>query len=355
MAEEVMKIGPYEIRGELGRGAMARVWRAWDPNLAREVAIKEPLFDQALSSFALEEMGKRFVAEGRAAAKLNHENIVTIYAADIYDGRPAIVMELVDGVTLGTLLFSGPLSPVQARDVLDQLLDAVGYAHSKGVVHRDIKPENIFITREGRVKLADFGIAHVVNQATVNATVAGSILGSPGYMSPEQAKGGDVDERSDLFSVGIVGYEMLTGQNPFAMGSANASTMLYRIVHEPVPELPTAENSGIPESMRVAIMHALEKEPNSRPASAQQMKDMLHGSTLPAPNPVSQAVQRAGSRFGLQLPSWLPFAAAAALPIGVVIGLAISFVGSRTSVPVEEAAQWLAPALKTAVDLAIAA
>ena len=253
------QFGPYELRGELGRGAMARVWRAYDPNLGREVAIKEPLFDSNLSDQVREEMGRRFVKEARTAAQLNHPNIVTIYAADVYDGRPAIVMELVEGSTLGAILSNGPLEPPVALSVLDQLLDAVGHAHSKGVIHRDIKPDNIFVDPQGHVKLSDFGIAHADDGAT-RVTMAGTVLGTPGYMSPEQAQGAEVDERSDLFSVGVVAYEMLTGRNPFGAGDgSDAVTLLYRIVHEPVKELPETASAGLPADLRPAIMAALSK------------------------------------------------------------------------------------------------
>ncbi len=268
------RIGPYELRGELGRGAMARVWRAWDPNLEREVAIKEPLFDPSLSDEVLAEMGRRFVAEGRAAARLNHPNVVTIHAADVWDGRPAIVMELVEGATLSRLLEGGPLAPAEALSVMDQLLDALGYAHAHGVVHRDVKPDNVFVSPAGRVKLADFGIAHL-DAGVTRATVAGAVLGTPGYMSPEQARGGDVDGRSDLFSAGVVAYEMLTGRNPF--GAADATTLIYRIVHEPAPELPASATAGLPADLRPAIMAALSKDPNDRPPTAEAFRRMLHG------------------------------------------------------------------------------
>lgn len=275
MDNDVERIGSYELRGELGRGAMAKVWRAWDPQLEREVAIKEPLFDPRLPSEVLAEMGRRFVKEGRTAAKLNHPNIVTIYAADVYDGRPAIIMELVDGITLADLLDQGRLSPQETLGILDQLLDAIGYAHDHDVVHRDIKPENIFVNSDGLVKLADFGIAHVDDDSATRATVFGSVLGTPGYMSPEQAIGAQVDARSDLFSVGIVAYEMLAGSNPF--GAGDSTTLLYRIVHEPAPELPDHVATSIPQDMRPAIMKALSKDPADRPQNAAAFKAMLHG------------------------------------------------------------------------------
>ena len=272
------QLGPYELLGELGRGAMARVWRAWDPNLQREVAIKEPLYDSRLSEAMLDELGRRFVAEGRTAARLSHPGIVTIYAADVWDGRPAIVMELIEGETLAKRLTRGALSPQESLIVLDQLLDAVGYAHTRSVVHRDIKPDNIFLSSDGRVRLADFGIARIDGSVGTIGTVAGTVLGTPGYMSPEQATGDVVDPRSDIFSVGTVAYEMLTGSNPFGAGyGTDATTLIYRIVHEPAPELPPSVAAGLPVDLRPAIMCALSKNPADRPQSAKEFKDMLHG------------------------------------------------------------------------------
>ena len=206
-------LGPYEIRGELGRGAMAVVWRGFDPKLEREVAIKEPLVASGTPDYAVADLSARFVREGKAAAQLNHPGIVTIHAADVFDGRPAIVMELIEGETLSAILDRGPLPAPAAVAVLDQLLDAVAYAHDRGVVHRDVKPDNVFLTPDGRVKLADFGIAHVGSGATL--TQAGTIMGTPGYMAPEQVTGDPIDGRADIFAIGSIAYEMLSGHNPF--------------------------------------------------------------------------------------------------------------------------------------------
>ncbi|MCL2808385.1 MAG: serine/threonine protein kinase, partial [Coriobacteriia bacterium] len=274
-------LGPYELRGELGRGAMAKVWRAWDSKLHRDVAIKEPHFDERLTQDALAELGTRFVREGVAAARLNHPGIVTIYAADIYDGRPVIVMELVEGMTLGEMLQAGALAPQVALDVLDQLLDAVAYAHSQGVVHRDIKPDNIFVSKDGRVKLSDFGIARLEDAAHTKATQIGTVLGTPGYMAPEQATGSDVDSRTDLFAIGTIAYEMLTGNNPFGAGeSTNAASLLYKIVHEPEAELPIDVSAGLLSDIRPAIHTALNKSPDERPQNAAGFKAMLRGAPL---------------------------------------------------------------------------
>ncbi|MCL1797667.1 MAG: BofC C-terminal domain-containing protein [Eggerthellaceae bacterium] len=284
-------LGPYELRGELGRGAMAKVWRAWDPKLEREVAIKEPLFDERLSGDILEEMGSRFVKEGKAAARLNHPGIVTIYAADVYDSRPVIVMELIDGITLSEMLDSTSMTPQSVLDALDQLLDAVGYAHSQGVVHRDIKPDNIFVTSDGRIKLSDFGIAHVDDSSMTRATQLGTVLGTPGYMAPEQATGSTVDNRTDLFAIGTIAYEMLTGKNPFgAEDGSSSTTLLYRIVHEPAPDLPDVATKGLPKDIRPGVLAALNKNPDDRPQDADAFKAMLHGSPTPEANSSSAFV-----------------------------------------------------------------
>ena len=326
MSDNVEHFGPYELRGELGRGAMARVWRAWDPNLDREVAIKEPLFDQNLSEDIRQEMGKRFVREAKMAARLNHPGIVTVYAADVYDGRPAIVMELVEGATLGDILENGPLAPEAALDALDQLLDAVGYAHEQGIVHRDVKPENIFVSQSGKVKLADFGIARVDDGSPTRATVLGAVLGTPGYMSPEQARGGEVDARSDLFSIGVVGYEMLSGHNPFGVGEGtDSSTLLYRIVHEPAPELPESCAEGLPIDLRPAIKAALSKYPADRPQTAVEFKAMLHGNAPAiATNDASSVLKDVvATAPKAPLPKWLPYVVVAAACVVVLAILAM--------------------------------
>lgn len=313
-------IGKYELKNEIGRGAMARVWRAYDPALDRYVAIKVPLFDSGLSEDVIDELGRRFVDEARIAGRLNHPNIVTTYAADIFDGTPAIVMELIEGQTLADMLERGALDPQYARALLNELLDAVSHAHAHGIIHRDIKPENIFVNQAGHVKLADFGIAHIDSSTRTHQTMAGTVLGTPGYMSPEQARGVQaIDERSDLFSIGVVGYEMLVGYNPFGVGeSSNSTTMLYRIVHEPVQDPGTIVGESLPESMRQAILKALEKDPAMRPQSATEFKAMLNGGmevVAPPPPPPSGP------------PKWLPYVIIGAVGVAVLI---VVFIGATS-------------------------
>ncbi|MDO4798443.1 MAG: serine/threonine-protein kinase [Coriobacteriales bacterium] len=282
-------IGPYRLLEEIGRGAMARVWRAWDTQASREVAIKEPLFGACLPPQVAQEMERRFVREGYMASRLTHPNIVAVYEAGAYDGRLVIVMELVDGITLGTLLERGPLAPTAAMDVLDQLIDAVSYAHYMGIVHRDIKPDNVFVTRDGSAKLADFGIAHLASAGTDDLS-SGMALGTPGYMSPEQVLGQEVDERSDVFSIGVVAYEMLSGHNPFGVSQGLDSTaIMSRTVHDEVPELRAC---GVPAATCHAIMMALQKDACDRPQSVKAFKTLLHGMTrVPATSARSDSIQ----------------------------------------------------------------
>jgi hypothetical protein len=291
---------------------MAVVWRGWDPRLEHEVAIKEPLFDASLDPEILHEMADRFLREAKTAAKLNHPGIVTIHAADVFEGRPFIVMELIEGITLSQALESGALPPETALPILDQLLDAAAYAHAKGVIHRDIKPDNVFLTNDGRVKLADFGIAHD-NSASNKKTQVGTVLGTPGYMAPEQATGATIDNRTDLFAIGTVAYEMLTGSNPFgANDGIDATTLLYRIVHEPAPELPEVATAGLPADVRPAVLAALNKNPDDRPKDAASFKAMLHGLAAPKVVPGTGVGAYSGSpsvqSASASSAKWLPYA-----------------------------------------------
>jgi len=308
-------LGPYELRGELGRGAMAVVWRAWDPKLEREVAIKEPLAPaSAVVGDLADEFAERFVREGKAAAQLNHPGIVTIYNADVYEGRPAIVMELIEGQTLGEVLACGPLDPALTLSVLDQLLDAVGYAHSRGVVHRDIKPDNVFVTGDGRVKLTDFGIAHVGTGTAL--TQAGTIMGTPGYMAPEQVRGESVDSRADIFAIGVIAYELMTGRNPFGATEGTApTTVMYRIVHEAPPQLEAA--ALVPAHVLAATQTALSKDPAARFPDAASFRAALHGA---ASTQLGSSAPPGHHTEPTRVPRWLPYAAVAIVGV-VVVGI----------------------------------
>ena len=259
--------GPYEIRGKLGSGAMAVVWRAWDPKLEREVAIKEPMRGAGMSEDTAEELAARFIQEGKTAARLSHPGIVTIYAADVFDGRSGIVMELLRGHTLSHLIDRGVVEPQAALSILDQLLEALDYAHAMGVVHRDVKPDNVFITDEGRVKLTDFGVAHV---SRLDGPVDAVVAGTPGYMSPEQVRAEPVDACSDVFSIGVVAYEMFAGRNPLgATDGLDTHTIMYRTAHgEPFDFSGTA----VPPSLQPVILRASERDRALRYQSAAEMR-----------------------------------------------------------------------------------
>jgi hypothetical protein len=343
------KLGPYQIHSELGRGAMAVVWRAHDSVLERDVAIKEPLLANGIDAVSAAEFGARFVREAKAAARLNHPNIVTIHAADIYNGQAAIVMELVQGETLGQILERGPMEPKLAMSVLEQLLSAVGYAHERGIVHRDIKPDNIFLTPEGRVKLADFGIASLASDSTL--TQAGTVMGTPGYMAPEQITGAPVDARADIFAIGALAYEMLTGKNPFgASEGAPTTTIMYRIVHQAPPEMPAEALAGLPADLRSVLQVALAKDPADRFPDAASFLAALKGEEFSPPTRAAAASLGAGGHLGGTIlgrlsaiksatmisrgpantqeatwrQSWVPYAAVAGVGLIIMIALLVS-------------------------------
>ncbi|MCL1797655.1 MAG: FHA domain-containing serine/threonine-protein kinase [Eggerthellaceae bacterium] len=264
------RIGPYEIRGELGRGAMAVVWRAWDATLGREVAIKEPRKSTGMPDWLADELESRFVVESRAAARLNHPNIITVYSADKLDGRAAIVMELLEGSTLSEIIDRKQLTAEKIYSIWTQLLDALVYAHSMGVVHRDIKPDNVFVTSSGLVKLTDFGVAHL--ESDVSGDFGKVIAGSPGYMAPEQIAGDPADARSDLFSFSVIAYEMLALNNPFGAteGLAREELFLRTQASETLPGF-----AGLPEISAV-LARGLRKNTKERWQTGEQYRKALN-------------------------------------------------------------------------------
>ena len=268
------RLGPYELRGELGRGAMAVVWRGYDSGIGREVALKEPKIDDSLDPATREELVARFIREGKTAGRLNHPGIVTIYNADVYDGRPVIAMELIEGETLSSLLRRGRLPLGAAVGVAEQLLNALAYAHARGVVHRDIKPDNVFVTDDGRIKLTDFGIAHAGGGTAL--TQAGTVMGTPGYMAPEQVRGEAVDARADLFSVGVMLFEMLAGENPFIADGAHTTAIMYRVLNEVLPDVRSTISEAT-QGLAATIAVATAKDATQRFASAEDMRRALLG------------------------------------------------------------------------------
>ncbi len=264
------QIGRYQLLAKLGEGAMATVYRAHDPSIDRPLVLKFLHSDLC----AVPEYRTRFLREARAAGMLAHPNIVTIYDVGEIEGRPYIAMEVLEGGPLNEKMTPGQGMPV--RDVLQmgmQIANGLDYAHSRGIFHRDIKPSNILQVGDGRtVKIADFGIAQVESLAAADQTRAGTIIGTPHYMSPEQATGARVDGRSDLFSVGVMLYQLLTGVRPFEADSM--VSLIYRIAKEepkPLNEL----RADVPPTLRRIIERCLAKSPEARFQNGRELADAL--------------------------------------------------------------------------------
>jgi serine/threonine-protein kinase len=252
----IQTVGRYEITGELGRGAMGVVYKALDPTIGRTVALKTMRLD--VHGLDAQEMVRRFQNEARAAGVLNHPNIVTIYDAGEQDGIFYIAMEFIEGTTLHEILAEKRvLATEEVLQYTRQISRGLDYAHSNGIVHRDIKPANIMITANGTVKIMDFGIAKTGGQVTNT----GQVLGTPNYMSPEQVKGRALDGRSDLFSLGVILYEMLTGEKPFV--GQNVTTIIYKIVNEN-PITPRDLDVTVHPGLSAIVVKALAKAPDDR-------------------------------------------------------------------------------------------
>ena len=273
------KLGPYEIVALLGAGGMGEVYRARDSRLKREVAIK--VLPQALSLDA--DRLRRFEQEALATAALNHPNILAVFDIGTNEGSPYVVSELLEGETLRERTRSGPIAVRKALDYALQIAHGLAAAHEKGIIHRDLKPENLFITRDGRVKILDFGLAkltqaesgsHTSLATATQGTEAGVVLGTAGYMSPEQVRGKPLDPRSDIFSFGAILYEMLAGKRAFH-GDTPADTM-SSILKEDPPELNQTNGTVSPALERI-VQHCLEKNPEARFHSASDIAfDLEH-------------------------------------------------------------------------------
>ena len=261
---ETRKLGRYEIIAELGKGAMGTVYKATDPLLDRTVAIKT--INISADDPEMAEYEARFYQEAKAVGGLNHRNIVTVYDVAKSGNMPYLAMELLDGHELSTLLANGRLPVAHALDIAAQVADGLAYAHEHGVVHRDIKPANIMVTADGPVKITDFGIARM--RASADLTQTGVMLGSPKYMSPEQVIGKRADHRSDIFSLGVILYEMLTGAGPFS--GENITALMYQIVNF-APPAPSSVNKAVPEMLDFILAKMLAKPVEERYADAREV------------------------------------------------------------------------------------
>jgi hypothetical protein len=288
------KLGRYEIRSELGRGAMGRVLLGHDPEIDRKVAIKIVQGLPALGGEDRDAARRRFLAEARAAGKLLHPGIVTLFDVGELDGTPYLAMEFVEGQTLDA--FSNPDHLLPVRVVLELVAvaaEALAYAHAAGIVHGDIKPANLMRTAETAVKIMDFGLAR---GAGANLARDGGLLGTPAYMAPEQIRGQTVDGRADLFSLGVVLYELLTGARPFA--GETISSVIYRVVHEE-PRAASAVNPRVDAELSSLLRRALAKDPRERFQSGADLAAALRhlaGRLPAAPTPPGAARPRSAAR-----------------------------------------------------------
>ncbi|MCM2268800.1 MAG: protein kinase [Thermoanaerobaculia bacterium] len=265
------RLGPYEIVAALGAGGMGEVFRARDVRLGREVAVK--LLHAALAGEPARRA--RFEREARAVGSLNHPNLLTLFDVGEHDGASFLVTELLDGETLRDRLARGPLERGRALELAAGIARGLAAAHAQGVVHRDLKPENLFVTRDGRAKILDFGLARVDGAASADGptlaeehlTLEGALVGTPAYMAPEQVRGLPVDHRADLFAFGVVLFEMLLGRRPFA--GASVPELLAAILHSTPAEL--AEDGPLPADVRRLLQRCLARDPARRASSAHDL------------------------------------------------------------------------------------
>jgi serine/threonine protein kinase len=329
------KIGPYDIIGPIGAGGMGEVFRAKDSRLGRDVAIKVLPETFAKDSERL----RRFEQEARAVAALNHPNILAIHDIGEYNGSPFLVSELLEGHSLRAEMNNGALPTRRAVEYAAQIAQGLAAAHDKGIVHRDLKPENVFVTHDGRLKILDFGLAklaklHAATDDSATLTLAdtqqettpGMVLGTVGYMSPEQVRGEPADARSDIFALGTILYEMLSGQRAFKRDTS-AETMTAILKEDP-PEISTTGKPVAPAIERT-VRRCLEKKPQQRFQSARDLAFDLEGlsgtTTGSGMRPAGPSAEPAPSSL-----NWLiPFAAV--LVLALAAGIAGWFFGVRNA------------------------
>ncbi len=321
------RLGPYEILSPLGAGGMGEVYRGRDPRLGREVAIKV-----LPSSFSGNpDRLKRFEQEARAAGVLNHPNLTIVYDIGQHDGAPYVVQELLEGNTLREELAGRRFAPRKAIDYAIQIAHGLAAAHDRGIVHRDLKPENLFVTREGRIKILDFGLAKLTQtddsrvSSLPTATEPGVVMGTLGYMSPEQIKAEAADPRSDIFALGVILYEMLSGQRPFKGDSAGET--MAAILKEDPPDL-SVTNQNVSPALERLVRHCLEKNPERRFQSARDLAYDLEALTWASGGAVAQPARGPSPR------DWRkPLIAAALLGIGLLGGWLLHAVRQKPSAP----------------------
>ncbi len=267
-------LGHYSLVREAGRGGMSTVYEAVDTRLGRTVALKLLAVPPYLMPAERDALVARLRREARAVGSLSHPNVVTIFDVGEHDGLHFLVMEYLDGVTLRARLDTGPLSAHEAADILDQVAAGLDAVHAQGVLHRDIKPSNVMLLPGGGVKLMDFGVARQADDTTM--TQAGTMVGSPSYMSPEQIEGNNATAASDIWSLGVLLYEMLAGKPPFT--AATIASVLYQVAHQPPTPLP-----GVSAPVQKVLQNALEKDPSKRYGTASALAAAFRAAAISAP------------------------------------------------------------------------
>jgi serine/threonine protein kinase len=300
----ISNLGRYEVLGELGQGAMGVVYKAKDPLIDRVVAIKT--INLSLAMDEKEEYEGRFYQEAKAAGRLNHPNIVTIYDVGKSGDVAYIAMELLEGRELRDIMNDGALLPVdQVLNIVAQVAQGLAYAHEHEIVHRDVKPSNIMVIRDGHVKITDFGIARMASSSV--RTQTGMVLGSPKYMSPEQVMGKAIDQRSDIFSLGVMLYEMLTGKAPF--DGENVNAIMYQTLNAVIAP-PNTVNPAIPEMVNFILAKALAKKVDDRYQNAKDFAVDLRTCRDSLPRTIQQvALSRPAAASEKKFPDTIEIAA----------------------------------------------
>ena len=316
-------LGPYEIFSLLGAGGMGEVYRGRDPRLGRDVAIKVLPANASSDPRRLQ----RFEQEARAAAALNHPNILAVYDVGVYDGVPYIVSELLEGRTLRERVNSGPIPIRTALDYAVQIAHGLAAAHQKGIVHRDLKLDNVFVTPDGRVKILDFGLATLIDQESTGVvsgvlptspagTSLGLVLGTTGYMSPEQVRGEHVDRRTDIFALGVVLYEMLTGRPAFLRETIRET--MTAILRNDLPDIHSS-HPHVSLPLEQLLRRCVDKDPARRFEAMHDLAIAL--STIEAPPTSSTTAVMSVPEF---VPA-VPEKRRPGLPIAAVVFVALAF------------------------------
>jgi serine/threonine-protein kinase len=309
-------IGKYRVKKELGRGGMGAVYLAEQPGLGREVAIKQLVASAAADPVSL----KRFLQEAQVMARTSHPNLVQVHDLELMGTENYIVLEFVRGKSLRERLNEGPISPPQVFAVMHGVLQALDYAHKRAIVHRDMKPENVLLSEDGMVKVADFGIARLTDDTGVGgtATKTGTTVGTPQYMSPEQVASSKVDGRSDLYSAGIMFYELVTGQPPFTASEADGPfTLMAKHVQAP-PKPPSVFQPGLDPVLEQLILRSIAKRPEDRFQTGEEF-DAAMSAVGDRLYPGWQRSLEPGADLSRMVPGATPPPIAAATPTGIAI------------------------------------